>query len=253
MKKFSILLSMLLILAVNAYSQVSINADGSNADGSAMLDVKSTNKGFLPPRMTEAQRDAISNPVAGLQIFNSTTNQPNYFNGTVWMSFDGTSAETLTVGDYYQGGIIFYLNDSGGGLICTVSDQSPGTEWGCKGIEISGADGIVIGTGAQNTIDIEAGCATAGTAAHLCAYLTLNGYSDWFLPSEDELNEMYKNKTIIDATAIANGGSAFSTYYYWCSTEEDLNRAKVQYFDTGFKAVLDKDNPSVRVRAVRAF
>ena len=44
-------------------------SDGSNADGSAILDVKSSSKGFLMPRMTEAQKNAVSNPASGLMIF----------------------------------------------------------------------------------------------------------------------------------------------------------------------------------------
>jgi len=217
-----------------------------------MLDVKSTTKGFLPPQMTETQRDAISSPTAGLQIFNITTYRPNYFNGSVWLHFDGTAAETLAIGDFYQGGIIFYLDGSGGGLLCTASDQSTAATWGCSGTDISGADGSAIGTGAQNTSDIEAGCTTPGIAADICANLSLNGYTDWFLPSIDELNEMYQNKAAIDATATAYGGSAFANAPYWSSTEFGTLNAWFQSFNNGTQAYNEK-NLTLRVRAVRSF
>jgi hypothetical protein len=83
------------------------------------------------------------------------------------------SAQTPVIGDYYEGGIVFHLDGNGGGLIAAPSDQSTGAEWGCYGTPISGADGTAIGTGNQNTTDIEAGCTTPGTAADLCANLTL--------------------------------------------------------------------------------
>jgi hypothetical protein len=54
-------------------AQVSVSSDGSEPDSSAMLDVKSTSKGVLIPRMTTAQRDAITNPAESLIIFNTTT------------------------------------------------------------------------------------------------------------------------------------------------------------------------------------
>jgi len=53
---------------------VSINSTGNSADTSAILDVSSTNKGFLAPRMTTAQQNAIVLPATGLLIFNSSTN-----------------------------------------------------------------------------------------------------------------------------------------------------------------------------------
>jgi len=60
-------------------------AIGTGSPGaSAKLQVDSTTKGFLPPRMTTTQRDAISSPAAGLIIYNSTTNKLNFYNGTAW-------------------------------------------------------------------------------------------------------------------------------------------------------------------------
>jgi hypothetical protein len=52
---------------------------------SAILDLSSTTRGFLPPRMTTTQRDAIASPVAGLMIYNTTTNVINVYNGTIWI------------------------------------------------------------------------------------------------------------------------------------------------------------------------
>ncbi len=80
-----------LIYNIDAQS-VGINADGSAPDNSAMLDVSSTSKGFLPPRMTDVQRDAISNPVAGLVIWctNCGSNgELQVFNGTEWTDMVG--------------------------------------------------------------------------------------------------------------------------------------------------------------------
>ena len=92
-----------------------------------------------------------------------------------------------SVGDTYQGGIVFYIDENGGGLIAATSDQSTvsantnGSNWGCTGNNIIGADSSAVGSGYQNTIDIELGCISAGTAADVCANLNLGGYSDWFL------------------------------------------------------------------------
>lgn len=59
---------------------------GSNTipNASAQLDVNSTTKGFLPPRMTTAQRSAISGLAAGLIVYNTSIGQLEYFNGTSW-------------------------------------------------------------------------------------------------------------------------------------------------------------------------
>lgn len=81
-----ILLLLIIMVTLSARAQVAINTDGSSPDASAILDVKSTTKGFLPPRMSTEQRNGISSPVAGLVIFNASENVLNVFNGTGWTS-----------------------------------------------------------------------------------------------------------------------------------------------------------------------
>ena len=111
----------------------------------------------------------------------------------------------------------------------TFSDQSSGAEWGCHDgtyATWTGANGTAIGTGAQNTIVIEAGCTTSGTAADICANLTLGVYSDWFLPSTDELDLMYSN-------LHQQGLGGFASDRYWSSTEVTNYVAWNQNFQYG--------------------
>jgi len=87
------------------------------------------------------------------------------------------------------------------------------------------------------------GCNEAGIAARLCGDLVLGGYSDWYLPSKDELDQLYLNR-------VAIGG--FANLFYWSSTEFDNGGAWIQYFLNGNQFGNGKyDN--VVVRAVRAF
>jgi len=85
------LLIIAILIAVNLNAQVSINTDGSQPDNSAMLQVKSTTKGFLPPQMTTAQRDAIANPAEGLVIYNIECKDVQYFNGAGWVPLGNTN------------------------------------------------------------------------------------------------------------------------------------------------------------------
>ena len=255
MKKFTLLfiaINLIAVYSLNAQNGVSINNDGSSADPSAMLDVKSTTKGFLPPRLSTIELLNIPTPAEGLMVYNTTSKTLNVFNGVKWFDMMGNEVVPVEIGDFIQGGVVFYLDGSGGGFICAVSDQSSGAQWGCHGTPIPGAGGKAIGTGAQNTIDIVAGCGTDGIAADICAKLSLNGYDDWFLPSQDELNEMYQNKAAIDATAIANGGAAFGGTYYWSSSEFAASNAYRQNFASGAQEISGKLY-LYSVRAVRAF
>jgi hypothetical protein len=166
------------------------------------------------------------------------------------LSFTTPATAPLAIGDSYQGGIIFYLDGLGGGLIAAPTNQ--GTyPWGCSNTSISGADGIAIGTGAQNTIDIEAGCSTAGTAADICANLVLSGYTDWFLPSSGELTLMYQNIGQGNALGLGNVGG-FVNFPYFSSSEYNSTGARFRNFSNGYSSYNWKYN-SYYVRAVRAF
>ncbi|NGZ90781.1 Lcl C-terminal domain-containing protein [Psychroflexus maritimus] len=357
------LLLMLAFIGLNtANAQVGIGT--TNPDASAILELEATDKVFLPPRLTTAQRDAIASPVVGSMIYNTDENCMQWYDNNGW--YDGcsgptygtiasldcagainngtltdgeaaagvttvidytggnglnhsgqtvnstgvtgltatlapgtlaTGAGSLTytisgtpasdgtasfainiggqtcslertvippppqVGDFREGGVVFYIFDSNDpgyvagethGLVAAIEDQSSSAEWGCYGTSISGADGNGIGSGAANTSAILADCSQPGIAAELCDNYTGGGYSDWFLPSIDELSLMYQNKTTIDATAVANGGSGFASAFYFSSTESDANNASTQKFDNGNLFNYLKLN-SYSVRAVRAF
>ncbi|MES1215634.1 MAG: DUF1566 domain-containing protein [Bacteroidota bacterium] len=155
----------------------------------------------------------------------------------------------LVIGAHYQGGIIAYIDGTGlHGLIAAPGDQGLAS-WGCLNTTISGADGTAIGTGNQNTLDIIAGCSQAGIAAKICADLVLNGYDDWYLPSKDELNQLYINR-------VAIGGFNDPEQEYWSSSEgpvfDQAGSAWEQEIGTGLQATLYKTYPYA-VRAVRSF
>jgi hypothetical protein len=155
------------------------------------------------------------------------------------------------------GGLIFYVNPTHAGdgwryLEAAPFDQSAGTKWGCFRQAIRGARGTAVGTGKQNTADIMAACNDPQTAAALCANLSINGVTGWFLPSRDELALMYANLKASGAADFGARGFA-DNYSYWTSTQQTTDMANhIDFADLGRQHYDDKDFPR-RVRAVRAF
>lgn len=178
---------------------------------------------------------------------------PTATSGAFWLrycadtdSLEWVTGTTYKIGDTGPaGGIVFYVSVSDcdvHGLEAAPEDQGT-APWGCVETKISGADGNAVGTGAQNTVDILAGCSETGIAAELADDYELNGYIDWFLPSLGELDELYLNKGVV-------GG--FNNDNYWSSSEDRTCCAWMQDFDDGFMDAYLKDYTR-RVRAVRAF
>ncbi|MCH8546286.1 MAG: DUF1566 domain-containing protein [Cryomorphaceae bacterium] len=158
------------------------------------------------------------------------------------------TVETLgppAVGEMGPGGLIIWLDGSGGGLVAAPeSTEWTNVQWGCGGTLVN-ASAQNEGQGSANTTAILNGCSEADIAAALCNELVYDGYEDWFLPSRNELGRMYinlKDKNL--------GG--LSSEFYWSSTEVDDNAAIFADFNNGGLSSGDKSN-SFRVRAVRAF
>ncbi|MBC73713.1 MAG: hypothetical protein CMH47_15910 [Muricauda sp.] len=159
------------------------------------------------------------------------------------------------IGEFKYGGVIFWIDpasNNSSGLVVAVSNQFYSGTWGCTGT-LTGATGTAIGTGAANTAAIvSSGCATSGSVIELISNLNLNGYDDWFLPSEDELTEIYTNISIVNATTIANGGQVTSQFH-WSSTEINTTAATLVNLTTGVIGGSGKDGNIYFAKPVRAW
>jgi hypothetical protein len=214
MKKL-MLLAVLAAISLTTYAQVGVGTATPHA--SAALDVTSTTKGLLPPRMTQTQRNAISTPMAGLMVYctNCGSGEPQYYNGTSWLNMVGGGAHTI--GESYGGGIVFWVTSDGlHGLIAETIDQSISSTW----------------YDAQNIISINSTHSTAGQL-----------YTDWRLPTKNELNLLYLQRITV---------GDFPSVDYWSSSETGGGSAFIQNLATGAQTSLATYNSS-RVRAVRAF
>jgi hypothetical protein len=238
MKKLSFFIALLLFFSSAMLAQVGINTDNSTPDASAMLDVKSTSKGFLLPRMTTTQRDAITLPVAGLTIYNSTKNCNETYNGSSWVT------NTHYIGENYGGGIVFYVYDNGQhGLIAATADQSTGIRWHNGSYTTTNAVRDQVNAGRFNTERIIINQGAGSYAAQICANYQGGGYGDWYLPSKYELNLLYLKKAYVGGFADNN---------YWSSSEISSSDTWRQYITTGYQTNSDKYN-TFCVRAIRAF
>ncbi len=169
------------------------------------------------------------------------------------------TATPLKIGDFHQGGIISYFfqeSDPGyvkgeqHGFVVSPEDVAKSTYWGCPGVFITKARNEYIGSGLANTTEIVRMCNTSNSAARLCSIYTYGGFSNWFLPSKDELNQIY-----LQADKI---GGIDKTDQYWSSTEyqgkmiTDQSIAWLQSFIDGQYHEARKDEV-FRVRAIHYF
>jgi hypothetical protein len=240
----------------------------SAASASAVLEASSTTQGFLPPRMSYYQRTQIVSPIAGLTIWCSNCGdygEMQVFNGNSWTNMIGRAASIyLRVGDVYQGGKVAYILVNGDpgydattqhGLIAATSDQSRSIAWDIltdDGVSYQGSNRgaaeTVLGTGFSNTNKIIASQGKNYAAGVARAY-TGGGYTDWYLPSKDELNKLYLNRVAIGGFISNSNG------LYWSSSEiqsHPYHSAWLQDFSNGGPLSIFKDF-NVIVRAIRLF
>jgi hypothetical protein len=130
----------------------------------------------------------------------------------------------LEVGQQYQGGVIAYIDPSGQhGLIASPSDLTVTINW--SDTIQTGATGTIIGSGQDNTNTIIAHHGKQGFYVALeCDKYEENGYSDWYLPSKDELYQLYKNRVAIGGFKKDPNASPYTTMY-WSSSEYSKTRA----------------------------
>jgi len=182
--------------------------------------------------MSYYRRTQIASPIAGLTIWCSNcgaSGEMQVFNGTSWTNMIGGTAEvaiSYTIGQSALGGTIFYIDEAGEhGLIAATSDENSGN------VYYSWADAVIACTNKRD-----------------------GNYSDWRLPTKDELNIMYTN--------IGRGASGnditignFELDFYWSSTINSGGGVWAQHMigsDHGFQFAMG-DWGRARVRAIRAF
>lgn len=235
--------------------QVSLKwTDASGNESGFLIERKSAGGIFnsltsVGPNVTSFTDEAVSaNVVYSYQVYS--------FNSAGRSAVGAVSGDihvsALEVGMVYGGGRIGYIFQEGDagyvagqehGLIVATEDMTSPMVWGCTDKAVANTN-AAIGKGAANTDLIVTACGNY-SAAGVCADLVTKGYSDWYLPSLNELRKIFVNQQSVMGFAAAK---------YWCSTENNAGYAyAVDFADNfgGYVPVL-KDTP-LRVRAVRTF
>lgn len=197
----------------------------------------------------------------------------------------GQEDKQYKIGDFDQGGVIFWLDQTGQhGLVCATSDQGSNVPWDTE-VEFNGGseylperntksvailDGIYAGKENTQSIIKFVGKNENLYAALICDEYLIEidsiVYDDWYLPSREELNIIYLNRTIINETALQKGGNSLNKNRYWSSTDIDcsekphcfmdkVHAAYGQDFSLGSKKyqLASRKYMPYSVRAIRSF
>jgi hypothetical protein len=245
------------------------NWNNHTVDNDTQLDSTDiANLGYVAGGITTEVDSSITNEIQTISRTGTTvtlSNDGGTFTDSLGVYTPGTGIDItdnvistsdicgLSIGDTYQGGIIFYLDSSGcHGLISAATDASSGVRWyaGTSGVIRATGDGLYAGE--ANTVIIIAAQVAIGDdgsdyAAQICNDLQITEggvtYGDWYLPSKHELNLLYLQKTVV-------GG--FASIRYWSSTEKSSSIALRLNFSNGIQGDSNK-SASSPVRAVRTF
>jgi len=215
MKPTNILIAISLVLgaSLTSYAQVGIGTSSPNA----ALDVTSTTNGFLPPRMTTTQRDAIASPAVGLVIFNTTTNCLNFYGG-LWIEICGTGG--------YPSGAVF----CGSGVTAVVDvTTSTGKTWmdrnlGATQVATSSTDANSYGDLYQWGRGADGHqCRTSATTSTLSS-TDQPGHGDFILAAED-----WRSSANTNLWQGVNGVNNPCPSGYRIPTETELNAERLSW------------------------
>ncbi len=174
----------------------------------------------------------------------------------------------LAIGDSYQGGYIFELNeDAVSGLICATADNSSSLEWGGSGITIGvGAESATDGASNTQAIVTALGAGTIH-AAGLCDAYEVDSqgntpcqvgntcYTNWYLPSYQEMGRLFQQSTQLTLQNAALGGpiEGIEAANYKSSTESSDTHSWIINAASLGNAEVELKNVPARVRCIRSF
>tara|TARA_Y100000385_G_C12907579_1_gene556975 strand:- start:218 stop:835 length:618 start_codon:yes stop_codon:yes gene_type:complete len=165
----------------------------------------------------------------------------------------GGNCEYLEIGDLYQGGVIFYLDSTNiHGLLVAKGDLPGEYQWGCYETEVLGADLVNMHSGMQNSLDIINSCNDSLSSAFQTSIIQWEGYDDWYLPSKDELIEIYNSIGNGNEESYISELLGLENDYYWSSSEYSDKYSWYLHFEDGYSYYNDKYE-TFKVRPIRSF
>lgn len=240
-----------------------INDMSDLATSTDLEDVKSQLRSEIPDVSNLASQDALEDTAASIRGDLSLVDGTETFiskGESIEITGSGTNnapyevstdfTEQHYIGELYGGGIIFILDDTKKhGVIVSLIDLSTNSNWGNN----DSTDAISPWNGFSNTNAIVNSGQSSDVAALQAYYYSSGGYSDWYLPSFDELNILYNvryqtNKTLSNTS----GAEEITQDYYWSSSEISAIRAWALRFDEG-RGSIESKGSHYKVRAVRKF
>ncbi len=206
------LFSLFIIINTTTIAQVAINEDGSAPDNAAILDVKSTSKGFLPPRVSTVEMNAIALPPEGLMVYNTTLRVICWYNGAGWeigKNKDGDSCGSVNYGGQTYNTVII-------GSQCWLRENlNIGTR--IDGVDTMKNNGTIekyCYNDVPDSCDVYGGLYQWHEAMQYSQVAGVQGIcpEGWHIPTYDEYKTLV---TYLGNTAVAGGKMKETGYRHW--------------------------------------